>query len=325
MKAKRGMTLVELVVIIVAVVLLLGLLMLLPRSRATAHPIKCATNVRDLVQACLIWSQQNKDQFPLPSRVDLKGTTIGGLGPEAARIKDNTGNMLSILIWNGLLTPEQCVSPQESNGAIVMDTGYQSTNPERAAAAGGDPNQALWDPGFSGTPDAQEVGYRRALGRGNVSYAHAIPLGAPRAAKWANTFSGIEPVWGNRGPTYEGAPEDFGPCDSSGWILARGPLGVGSNTLLIHGARNTWEGSIGYNDGHVNFETRPDPSEITYLRAGTAGPTVARDNLFVDESDDATAPAGSTARDVNGSNAYLRLISNVSGTDAGYVVGMFRD
>ncbi|MBL8758828.1 MAG: type II secretion system protein [Phycisphaerae bacterium] len=318
MKKNRAFTLIELLVVIAIIALLVGILLpALGKARQSARQLKCATQVRNIVQACLIWSQQNKEQFPLPSQIDRNNTTVAGTG----RVKDNTGNIVSLLIWNGSISPEICVTPAESNSQVVVFADYQNSNPQGSVT----PASAQWDPGFAGTPaDSGNGGTRRpASGFGNVSYAHALPFGSPRSAKWSNTFSATEPVWGNRGPTYQGvnANDAANYPGTAGWQLPT--TGAQSNTLLIHGGRNTWEGNIGYNDGHVNFETRPDPTEITYRRTGTTSPLTVPDNLFVNELDDAARP--STAQTVDGTNAWLRLVSSVTESGSNVTVTLWRD
>jgi hypothetical protein len=54
-----------------------------------------------------------------------------------------------------------------------------------------------------------------------------------------------------------------------------------SLTFLIHGSRTKWEGNIGYNDNHVNFETTLDAG-ATYTGAGGKK---RPDLLFLDEPD----------------------------------------
>lgn len=314
----RGFTLVELLVVIAIIALLVGILLpALGKARQSARQLKCATQVRNIVQACLIWSQQNKEQFPLPSQIDRSNTTVTGTG----RVKDNTGNIVSLLIWNGSISPEICVTPAESNSQIVAYADYQNANPTRAQT----PASAQWDPGFAGTPSDSGNGAPRAVaGFGNVSYAHALPFGSPRSAKWSNTFAATEPVWGNRGPTYQGvnAQDSANYPGTAGWTLPT--TGAQSNTLLIHGGRNTWEGNIGYNDGHVTFETRGDPVEVTYRRTGTTSPLTVPDNLFVNELDDAARPT-SGGQPVDGTNAYLRLVSAVAESGSTVTVTIFRD
>jgi prepilin-type N-terminal cleavage/methylation domain-containing protein len=318
MKKNRAFTLIELLVVIAIIALLVGILLpALGKARQSARQLKCGTQVRNIVQACLIWSQQNKEQFPRPSTIDRGNNTIAASGTNSYA-KDNTGNIVSLLIWNGAISPEICVTPAESNSQIKIDDQYQNSSPTGAVT----PQSALWDPGFSGTPADQN---RRAsnTGFGNVSYAHAIPFGTPRQSRWSNTFSATEVVWGNRGPTYATTNDSAAYPGATGWKLVTGGLGESSNTLLIHGGRNTWEGNEGYNDGHVNFETRPDPAEITYNK--TNNPRTVPDNFFVNESDDITRPSGSPATSPDGLNAYLRLITTVVESGTGVTITVYRD
>ena len=187
------------------------------------------------------------------------------------------------------------------------------------------PTKALWDPKFAGTPEqggnAQSLG-PRTVGIGNNSYAHCTAFGGKRA-RWSATGNTTEATWGNRGPAYQGttAPTPVTSTSSAWKLSAAGqtPPGVDSVTLAIHGGRKTWEGNIGYNDAHVEFETRPDPTTITYKRAKPpAGQTAqsAFDNLFVDETDDVTGDT--IANSLVGSNQFLAMISRV---DAAVLAG----
>ncbi|MGH7130832.1 MAG: type II secretion system protein [Phycisphaerales bacterium] len=323
MKKNRAFTLIELLVVIAIIALLVGILLpALAKARSSAKTLKCSTQVRNVVQACQVFANSNRDSYPLPSNLDKNGTTIGPQNvpnPTQAQLeaKNNLGNSLSILIFNNAISPELCVSPAEVSGVVKVDDQYASASPPQATQAGGTPATALWDPGFAGTPIQQEPTYRRTPGISNNSYASNVFFGA-RRQKWSNTFSATEPVFGNRGPKYAptGATSDTATWQgngSNGWRLVTGANGTDSNTLLIHGGRSSWEGNIGYNDGHVNTETRPDPIEITFKRSGNnTTNAVVPDNFFVDETDDAT---GGTANDaVLRQNVWMRPIASVTGT-----------
>jgi len=323
----RAFTLIELLVVIAIIALLVGILLpALGKARASARQLKDATQVRNLVQASLTWAQNNRESFPLPSALDRTNLTLGSASTSVTQqfLKDNTGNILSILIWNGSLSPEIMVSPAEANGSVKVDTEYQQTKPEMASNA----DQALWDPGFAGTALTQESGSKGDLkmtprrigngsGTGNNSYAHSFLIGS-RKSRWSNTFQSTDAVFGNRGPIYTDKE-----WKNTGWKLAPGAGGENSNTLLIHGARNTWEGNIGYNDGHVTFETRPDPIEITYRRNATTvsatNPGTVPDNLFCDEADDANGGPNDANFSTTGKfraaniNQFLVAIGPISG------------
>lgn len=260
---RRGLVILELVLGIVAgFALMIGILLpALAKSRQSARQIKCSTQVRNIVQGCQIWANSNRDQYPTPSIVDANNQTIAG----NANDKDHTGNVLSLLVFTTMIAPEHAVSPSEVSSKIRVLNNYQDTKPKAAA----NPAKALWDPAFSADWTRPE--------RGNVSYA-SMEISATRKAIWGNTFSATESPFGNRAPAINS--------------FKRGPKGNAlvefdkqSLTLQIHGGRNTWEGNIAYNDGHVNFETRFDPLETTILLPGPGNKAVT-DLLFADDPED---------------------------------------
>ena len=62
MKRRNGFTLIELLVGISIIALLVGILLpALGAARESARRIKCGANVRGLMQAALIYGQENKD------------------------------------------------------------------------------------------------------------------------------------------------------------------------------------------------------------------------------------------------------------------------
>jgi len=304
MKKNRGFTLIELLVVIAIIALLVGILLpALGKARASARQLKCSTQVRGIVQAMVVWANNNQSKYPLPSEIDTgNSTTNVGNTTATAYQKDTTGNILSLMIFNGNISSEICVSPAESNtGAISVKKDYALSNPTGAPQ----PSNALWDPGFMGTPNQTPIVGTAVSGQGNNSYAH-IPPFYRRKSVWSDTYSSTEAVFGNRGPQFSGTS-----APSTGrWALTSGTYGTASNTLLIHGGRSTWEGNIGYNDGHVTFETKPNPDAITYNKTGATG-TAVSDNLFVDETDEA-GPAATSQEVSKRTNMVLRLYGGVA-------------
>ena len=306
-RGRFGFTLIELLVVIAIIALLVGILLpALARARAVARQVQDANNIRNTVQAMITFAQNNQESYPLPSRLDGADDTLAAGGGGGGVSKDNTGNVLSILVFNGAVSTQMAVSPAEANTAQVRpDLGYEFANPVAAAV----PARALWDPGFAGTPlDAESA--RRLDGGVRVahqSYAQAVPVGR-RLGVWSATFATTEAVFGNRGPGYaETVYPNHGryALNPSG----AGVPGVDSNSLLIHGGRNTWEGNIGYNDGHVTFETKPNPDGVTYRRMA-GQPLAAPDNLFIDETDEAGSQG--TAGAQRRLNNFLRPIARLT-------------
>lgn len=311
---RRAFTLIELLVVIAVIALLIGILLpALGQARQVARQVKDATQIRGVAQGMAIWAQSHDEVYPRPSEVDRNDATVMASEPE---IKDNTGNILSLMIFNGIVPTELLVSPAEVSQLIEVDLEYEDAFPSAAL----DPSAAVFDPGFAGVPiertgSAGGTVRRREGGIGFTSYAHSAPFG-DREKTWAATNEPGEALIGNRGPVYGGDPGD--------WYLAPGLFGRKSKTLKIHGRATEWSGNIAYNDLRVVFESRPDPVTLTYVFREYDKPTQA-DNLFVNEDDRRGSPAQPDQRPGVGANALLRSYKNVRREGSTFIVDPFWD
>ena len=308
-KRPRGFTLIELLVVIAITAILISLLLpVVGKARDSARQLKDSSQQRSVVQALGAWALNDKDRYPLPSRLDGDNSTLT-FGTTATE-KDNTGNIMSVLVYNGFLTPKTLVSPAENNPAIKPDLGYEYASPSLAAM----PERALWDPGFAGMPGENtfngissglpKIGARRE-GSGNVSFAHLTPFGDRLTKRWRGSGSSNEPILATRGPVYEGF--------TGSWYLVPNSSGAQSNRMKIFGSRTRWAGNVVYNDGHLRFETRPDPSTVPI----SLGQTVVRlpayyDNIFVNE-DESNGTVGFHQIPSIGGNTFLQVYGNVLG------------
>lgn len=253
-------------------------------ARASELQLKDAVQIRGITQALIVWSTNNADAFPLPSAFDGSNATVSLNG----RAKDTTANIVSLLAFNGSISPELCVSPAEVNPSIKVDDRYEFVNPKASMK----PADALWDPGFKADFTKGQTG--------NVSYAHLQPSDG-RLPRWASTFSAVEPLVSNRAPELEAAKREGD--EASGWTYSVKAAAKDSLTYKIHGATDSWEGNVSYADGHVEFNTRLAPNgkakpgeRLTY---STRDDKQFFDCFFVDEDDDKA-----------GSNAYLGIFTS---------------
>jgi len=274
------------------------------KARAEARQLKDSIHVRSIMQSMMIFAQNNKGSFPLPGLIDGANSTVALAEGQTAFSKNTTANIMSILIFNGNISPEICISPAEVNKRIKPFDTYSYGSPATAP----NPAQALWDPAFSADFTKRPEG-------GNFSYAHLQPS-EKRRSKWADTFSTTEAIVSNRAPSIASVE-----LDEQGEYVVK-LRSDKSKTFRIHGDPKTWEGNVAFNDGHVEYVTSLGPKTAAPAGAGEA-PNVSMwpsysatdakeadksklklDCYFYDETDDATP----------GTNLYLGIWTKAGDT-----------
>lgn len=271
---RRGLTIVDAIVLTVLVVLVTMIALVFSSGRrhnGHGRVTKESYQVRGIVHSMIVWADSNRDEFPLPSVIDANSTTVAEVGDA----KNTTANILSVLVYNGFLPTEMLVSCVEVNENIRVDEDYETSKPKAAV----NPALALWDPALSAD--------FTSAGGGNISYAHIPPVGARRALWSVTNASGTTPIVGHRGPEIAGIAQQAGRQATPSFARPT------SNTFQFLGSPKKWEGMVAYGDNHVDFALAPAPYGLTYKSTdGLSKP----DLLFYDEPDDA-----------DGVNAFLGI------------------
>lgn len=247
----------------------------------------------------VVWAGQHRDWYPLPSMVDLSDTIPGidstrrpcGVPQQNAEMKDLPRWIVSLMIFNGSIPTETCVSPGEVNPRIQVNRVYEYANPSAVVL----PKRsiALLDPAFACYPNEEGGGLPIASSlpfppEAGFSYAILPPVGLLRE-EWKSTAGPARALLGNRGPWYR-------RNEHGSWVLdpdsLRGQPEIAakdSNTLKFWGRSSDWTGNVVRNDGSVTFEIRPDPQNLTLSQSVNLAVEPAAqqstDNLFVMEDE----------------------------------------
>jgi prepilin-type N-terminal cleavage/methylation domain-containing protein len=303
---RRGVTLVELLVVISIIGILMAVLFtaMAPAQRA-ALEIKERENLRQLHGGFKAFAASNNNRNPVPGLVrrgmrDFDGDGVGdrfvdGSGPEDASQNDH-GAMLSMCIMKELFVPNQLVSPNEPSTHVYTYTDY-NYNIYGQVDAEDRPNR--WDPQFS----------NHLLGQGadgnpgcNNSYA-IIPLaGERRRDNWDRQGGSSFPLIGTRGPANG---------DSALINVPQGGGNPPSITGTLMATPGAWRGAFAYGDGHTDIYDGFYPDHLAFRHAN--GNDVP-DNVFAAEAIASGPWAGDAA--LLGPDAFLTHIDAMEAASA---------
>ncbi len=214
----RGFTLIELLVVIAIIALLIGILLpALARARNNAKFLTCSTRVNQIHKGMVLFANDFGGTYPKPVRISPGTANVNVYGQNG----NSSANFYSYMIFNTYYSPEVVTCPGDASSNLEVKTKYRYGTQD-------DPGWNdiwMWDPDFS--CNVQDNGQKS-----NASYATLAPAGSRYNAEWADSLNANYAVISDRG-VRDGIPDKKSP------------------TYLFHGARTTWSGNVGFNDGHV--------------------------------------------------------------------------
>jgi len=248
----KGFTLVELLVVIGIIALLISILLpSLNKARETANRVKCASNLRQIGQAILLYTNDNHSSYPITFFSSGQSPLVPDLNGWASEINDGIEGGAGQI---NTTTP----SPFQSFGTTgdginnVSQALYLLLNTEDITAA------VFVCPSSGATPDTFGGGSNTSASQNNftniqqnLSYSYANPYpDQTAAAAGFKMINGIDPTFA--------VAADINPGTSGGPTNNVLAVTTTSNTAGTQQGNSNNHAQIGQNvlfaDGHVEFD-----------------------------------------------------------------------
>jgi prepilin-type N-terminal cleavage/methylation domain-containing protein/prepilin-type processing-associated H-X9-DG protein len=253
----KGFTLVELLVVIGIIALLISILLpSLNRARETANRVKCASNLRQIGQAILLYTNENRGIYP---------RTCFSAGSAVPLIPYDQGYINSGASAAGLTDPFL-------SGSTILGQAVNGTTP----SAVNNVPQSLYlllrtedltagvfvCPSSNASPDTFGGGTNSSLNQinfsnvgGNLTYSYANPYPDPSAISGGyRLIQGIDPTFVVAADINPGTSGNGGNDN----VLAVTTNSSGQQMRLGNSNNHNKDGqNILYGDGHVDFQNNP--------------------------------------------------------------------
>jgi prepilin-type N-terminal cleavage/methylation domain-containing protein/prepilin-type processing-associated H-X9-DG protein len=257
----KGFTLVELLVVIGIIALLISILLpSLNRARETANRVKCASNLRQIGQAILLYANDNRGAYPRTLYNAASATTWATgatcsdpFASGAQEAPNDVTAALFLLLRAGDITSEVFTCP--SSNASKWDYGGGTNTAQ---------NWCNWTGGVTGVLNNESYSYENPYPN-NTAVSNGFKLNTSISAEYA--------VASDLNPGQSGSEASGG---TQGQVNT---VNTGSSAKQMQSANSTNHSGAGQNvlfgDGHVEFDQNPFVGvqrDNIFTCYGTTGP-----------------------------------------------------